>query len=128
VIAAVIVGLTIVAALAVSDPPWVVRDLRRDQNLVQRLNAIQASIASFYRSNTKLPATLADLLASPQTAPYGVTAENLKEVDYAPGDDAKTYRLCATFLRASGTDNVYVAQNWKHDAGHQCFPLKASDK
>jgi type II secretory pathway pseudopilin PulG len=128
VISAVVVGLTILAAVAVSDPPWVVRDLKADQSLVTRLNAIQQSIANYRRTESKLPVSLADLLASPQTTPYGVTADNLKDVEYSVGADGHAYTLCAQFLRPSGQDAVVYSQAWKHEAGRQCFPLKGPDK
>ena len=128
VIAAAVVALTIVAALAVSDPPWVVRDQKRDQGTVQRLNAIQQSIANYHRNEGKLPGNLAELLASPQTTPFGATAENLKEIDYTPGGDGRAYSLCGMFLRASGAEQGFYATNWKHEAGHQCFQLKVPEK
>jgi len=128
VISAVVVGLTILTAIAVSDPPWVVRDLRRDQTLVTRLNAVQQSIASYHRTEGKLPASLADLLTSPQTTPYGVTAETLKDFEYPVAGDGRAYSLCATFLRPSGPDAILYSPAWKHEAGRQCFALKVADK
>jgi len=128
VVAAVVVGLTMLAAIAVSDPPWVVRDLKRDQDLTARLYAVQQSIANYHHNENKLPANLADLLASPQTTPFEATAENLKEIDYSPGADGRSYELCTVFLRASSGANTLFSQTWKHDAGRSCFKLKLGDK
>ena len=128
VMSAAVVGLTVLAALAVSDPPWVVRDLKRDQDLAGRLNAVQLSIANYHRTENKLPASLADLLASPQTTPFNATTETLKQLDYTPGSDGRSYELCTVFLRDSGSEQMSYIQAWKHHAGRQCFPLKVPEK
>jgi len=127
-LSAAVVVLTVLSAIAVTEPPWVVRDLKRDQGLTGRLNAIQLSIASYHRAENKLPASLTDLLTSPQTTAYNVTAEGLKDFDYTPSGDGRSYELCTVFLRASGGDSGYFTQNWKHEAGRSCFKLKTYEK
>jgi len=126
--ASVIVVLAILAGIVVSDPPWVLREQRLDQGLVQHLNAIQNAINIYHRDNAKLPATLADLFASPQTSPFGLSSDALAPFEYDPGKDDRGYQLCATFRRASGSDNAYLAQTWKHEAGRSCFKLQVPNK
>ena len=126
--AGAVVLLALAAGLIVMPSPWLARDLRIDRTLVVHLQAVQGSITNYRRINGKLPGTLADLLASPQTAPYAVTKENLGEIDYSASSNPDSYTLCATFLQDSAAEGAVYPNGWQHGAGKQCFPLKAPEK
>lgn len=126
---AIVVGMALLAGLAVSDPPWVVRDQRLDGIVSGNLGQIERAIAEFHALNQKLPAKLSDLRSSAQVNTWGVSEQNLLDVEYSiTGEPGRDYSLCAVFLRQSEAGNSYYGTTWKHGAGRQCFKLKVAEK
>ena len=127
--ASCVVLLALIVGVAVSPSPWTARDRKLDQALVQRLSAVQNAISSYHRINGKLPPALGELLASPQNFPTGNTKESLGEIEYTPAaDGGPGYGLCANFLQSSANEAISYVPTWTHQAGRQCFQLKAADK
>lgn len=127
--AGAVVAGAVLAGLAVIASPWQVRQHVLDRTRVQTLSTISQAIESYHMINGQLPATLTDLLASPQTSPRGLEATGLAGIDYQPEvADAGHYRLCATFLLPAEPGDDYYTERWPHAAGQACFALKVSAK
>jgi len=123
VIASVVVGATLVAAIMVLDSPPRQREQRLDARRVQDLQQHENAIATYHAGHKALPDDLDALRAMPgwnlapgdpvTGAPYGY--EVLGE---------RSYRLCAEFTTdTASADTPYgpVVDAWKHGAGRQCF-------
>ena len=123
VIASLVVGATLVAAIAVLDSPPQQREQRLDARRVQDLQQLENAIGVYHAGHKALPADMAALRAE-------MPGWNL-----APGDPAsgtpygyevlgeRSYRLCAEFTTDTAADTPHgpVVDAWKHGAGRQCF-------
>lgn len=131
VIASVVVGATLVAAIVVLDSPPQQREQRLDARRVQDLQQIGNAIDIYHDRNKALPADLAALRAE-------MSGWNL-----APGDPAsaapygyevlgeRSYRLCAQFTTdTAAAEAPYgpVVDAWKHGAGRQCFNREVANR
>jgi len=131
VIASVVVGATLVAAIAVLDSPPQQREQRLDARRVQDLQQLESAIEVYHAGHKALPADLAALRAE-------MPGWNL-----APGDPAsgaqygyevlgdRSYRLCAQFTTdTAAADTPYgpVVDAWNHGAGRQCFNREVSSR
>ena len=130
VIASVVVGATLVAAIAVLDSPPRQREQRLDARRVQDLQQHENAIAAYHAGHKALPDDLAALRAmpgwnlapgDPETgAPYGY--EVLGE---------RSYRLCAKFSTdTAAAEAPYgpVVDAWKHGASRQCFTREVANR
>lgn len=131
-IVTIIVGLAVVTAILLLDPPSLQRQRRLDTKRIRDLTNISYSIDSYWERKKSLPPDLATLdrepglkipLKDPETGiayVYELT-------------NSKSYRLCAVFsLDSSGeSQECNPCRKWSHGAGRQCFdlkPLKSEDK
>ncbi len=124
--ASALVAVTVVCALLVMGSPAQQRMRALDARRVQELTAISRAIQLYAAQKATLPATLTNLDGAGQWlsledpvkgSPYGYAATG-----------RKTYRLCAVFESSTQAADVrggWVAAEWTHPAGHQCFDRKA---
>jgi hypothetical protein len=122
VLAVVVVAAAIVAGLIVVGTPGKERMRRLDDRRVQDLDGIHNAVNRYWSKHEKLPSSLDQLLASPETSvqtrdpltaqPYGYAVMGIK-----------TYELCADFQRES----IDTKSNpfWAHTAGRRCFRIEA---
>lgn len=132
IVVSIIVGLAVITAIFILDPPSVQRQRKLDSRRVRDLTNISHSIDSYWERKKSLPPDLATLdgepglkipLKDPETGVayvYEITS-------------SKSYRLCAVFsLDSSGeTRECNSRWKWPHGAGRHCFdlkPLKSEDK
>lgn len=129
IVAVGVVALAVLLGLLSSDSPWVARERKIDSATLDRLNGVANAIDAFDKLNSKLPASLADLYALPQTVPFGTLAvSDLAGIDYVGAAAGADYQLCASFQRASDAARYSYGRVWKHEAGKACFSLKAQEK
>ncbi len=128
-IAAAVAGVAIVAGLFVTDPPWVVRQQRLDEQRAGSLNMLSDFVGRFYTDNSSLPKSLDDLLKTSTYRAYLGTVDPATGAayEYAPGD-GRSYQLCATFDLDSSSKSLRAGNVWSHKAGHHCFDLHAPTK
>ena len=113
VVAAVATGIVLIG------PPGDERARRLDERRVRDLTTIANGVNSYSLTNTRLPASLAEVVG--QLA--GVDAYPRDPVSgepygYRPVDE-KSYELCATFDRTAGPQ--FGDEAWAHGAGRRCF-------
>lgn len=131
VIASVVVGATLVAAIAVMDSPPEQREQRLDARRVQDLQQIGNAIDIYHDRHKALPEGLAALQA------------RMPGWKLAPGDPAsgvpydyevlgeRSYRLCAQFdtdTATADTPHGPEGDAWKHGAGRQCFNREVANR
>ena len=131
VIASVVVGATLVAAIAVMDSPPEQREQRLDARRVQDLQHLESAIAVYHAGHKALPGDLATLRAE-------MPGWNLAPGDPASGvpygyevSGARSYRLCAEFTTdtaAADTPHGPEGDAWKHGAGRQCFNREVANR
>jgi len=130
-VTAVIVVVTLVAALTQIPNPSQVREKNIDSDMVATLHDMQWRIEDYYRSNESLPEDLQTLYGK---FPAPTAPENKPDYEYAVTGE-ETYQLCATFTYDSNTigvdgyaqDRISLAPgfpgnyNWDYKAGYWCF-------
>jgi type II secretory pathway pseudopilin PulG len=133
---------TIVAALAIFvagiffvESPAQARQLRIDQETINRLNTTESAIQSYFVQSGKLPENL-DALSQEVNFTTKLDLQNpstKQNFDYTV-TEKKKYRLCTDFLRASLSEAeggypsyAYPYGNWEHEAGRQCFERTVLD-
>ncbi len=124
------VALTaILAGLLVTDPPWIVRKQRLDEQRASSLNMISDLVGRFNLDNGKLPQSLDELLKSTTYRPYLDTVDPTTKAAYEfiPGT-ARSFQLCAVFELDSTAIARPTGNLWSHKAGRQCFDLTAPAK
>jgi hypothetical protein len=128
-IATAIAALAIVAGLLITDPPWVVRKQRLDEQRASSLNMISDLIGRFNLDNGKLPESLDVLFKSTTYRPYLDTADPSTRAayEYVPGT-GRSFQLCAVFDLDSTAQARPAGNLWAHKAGRQCFDLTAPAK
>jgi len=111
---------TVVAAVAVMDPPSRQRAERMDAKRVEHLQELARRLDAHFDAQGRLPAQLSVVAAAPgrsivdpgtgRAYGYEVTGE-------------REYRLCAMFETNGGEPGHMVPPHydWRHDAGRQCF-------
>lgn len=131
VIASVVVGATLVAAIVVMDSPPEQREQRLDARRVQDLQQLADAIGEYHAGHKALPADLAALQAQ-------MPGWNLAPGDPARGVPyeyevlgARSYRLCAEFsmdTAAADTPHGPEVDAWKHGAGRHCFNREVANR
>lgn len=133
--ASLLVIASIVLGFVVMGSPTTQRKLRFDSMRVSHLEQIQWQTINYWQNKGKLPETLKDLEdpISGFVAPVDPMTE--KPYEYKVLDKEK-FELCATFelptpdLKGRGptgsrdvyySDGIVSGDNWKHEAGEQCF-------
>jgi hypothetical protein len=126
VVAGLLVGATLVAAVAVMDSPGRQREQRLDARRVEDLHQIETMIDAWARSRQRLPTSLSELAAQP-----GVSLATTDPVGGRPYGydvlDKRRYRLCAVFatdtaaLREPAYRYAGKPVEWAHPAGRHCF-------
>lgn len=121
--------LSIIAGLIVTDPPWIVRKQRLDEQRANSLNMISDLIGRFNLDNGKLPQSLDELFKSTTYRPYLDTVDPTTRApyEYNPGA-ARSFQLCAVFDLETAALARPTGNLWAHKAGRQCFDLTAPAK
>ena len=102
-------------------PPGEQAAQRIDNRRVQELGAVADAIDIYFERNSRLPASLPELVAGLQSPLATVDPETGAAYDYRVADD-RSYELCAAFARAS--ESVARDSSWTHGVGPQCFTRK----
>ncbi|MDB5440980.1 MAG: hypothetical protein JWM33_3407 [Caulobacteraceae bacterium] len=118
VVAASVVGMMVVGA------PGQARAHRLDDQRIEALRGLSASLDRYYADRGGLPATL-DRLALEQD---GVGPASLRDPESGQPYGyrvvaSNAFELCATFAAASMDD---AAVHWRHEAGRRCFSQTVS--
>lgn len=126
VVASLLVGATLVAAVTVMDSPGQQREQRLDARRVDDLRQIETMIDAWASTHPHLPKSLAALADQP-----GVSLSTTDPVGGGPyGYDVlgeRRYRLCAVFatdtaaLREPAYRYAGKPAEWAHPAGRHCF-------
>ena len=124
--AAVSVAAAVVAGLFAIGAPSEERARQLDERRVEDLQGISRSTNVYFGRHSRLPSSLDELgreggMRIAERDPWRPRTEY-----HATG--AETYELCATFQRSSAEEGRAVtAEFWSHEAGRQCFQLKAKE-
>ena len=115
----------ITGALLVVGSPYVARQQQLDAQRTRDLLTITHTVDRFLERHGRLPGSLEELAADPQSVVRTRDPEGQDAYGYrATGD--RTYEVCATFsLGATAADNESVNRFWSHDAGRKCYALEA---
>jgi hypothetical protein len=124
IVAAIVMAITIVAAIVVTGTPSERREVRLDGSRIDHLQALERAINVHYSHHRELPATLAVVAAAP-----GNTLTLLDPVTQAPYEyatlDGRRYRLCAAFITSTTATRAESDARWQHGKGRHCFKILA---
>ena len=110
------------AALVYVGSPGEARQLRFDEERASDLAAIRISVNSYWRTNTRLPASLEEA-AQGGAASVPRDPASDERYEYRALDDRR-YELCATFARtAAKPPDINDPPFRAHVAGRQCFTM-----
>lgn len=127
----VVLGV-IIYGFTSSGSPIKVRGMKFDSQRVSDISNLKYQVEYYYRTNNRLPATLADVESaykgySPVKQP--IDPETKKSYDYIPGE-RRNYKLCGTFSLSNLNDSqkqknnyLYFGEDFKHPQGYHCFDL-----
>lgn len=119
--ATVVVVAAIAAGLWAVGSPLTAREERLDARRIEDLTILEEAIEGYAANHGAPPAALDSVVVGPDTAWLRdpVTATRY---DYLVMSDS-TYRLCATFDRASPPVSPYTRDPayWQHPPGKHCF-------
>ncbi len=123
----VLVIAILISAFVFVESPTQTRNIKHDNNIIEKFSKIDNAINSHYNQKEKLPDNL-DILISGLTYLRTEDLEDSatkKKFDYKIVDD-KTYELCATFLMSSSDAEAqglhrYYNKTWEYDKGYQCL-------
>ena len=132
----IIVALAIfIAGIFFVESPAQARQLRIDQETINRLNTTENAIQSYFAQSGILPENL-DVLSQEVGFTTKLDAQNpstKQNFDYKILEKKK-YQLCTDFLRASLSEAeggypsyTYPYGNYEHEAGRQCFERTVLD-
>lgn len=119
--ATVVVVAAIAAGLWAVGSPLTAREERLDARRIEDLTLLEQAIDGFAAQHGAAPAMLDSVVVRPDTAWLRDPATATR-YDYLVMSDS-TYRLCATFDRASPPVSPYPRDPmyWQHPAGRHCF-------
>jgi len=130
----VAVAIFVAGAFFVESPAQA-RQLRIDQETINRLNTTESAIQRYFEQSDALPANLG-VLSQEVSFTTKLDAQNpsTKQNFEYKIIEKKKYQLCTDFLRASVSEveggypsYAYPYGNWEHEAGRQCFERAALD-
>jgi hypothetical protein len=125
IVAAVVAAIG--AALVYVGSPGEARQRRFDDERETDLGELAISVNSYWRANTRLPASLQE---SAQGGPASVPRDPESDAPYeyrALGD--RRYELCATFARPSDEPPGINEPPFRaHPAGRHCFTMTVRDQ
>lgn len=116
----VAVAVIVVVGLYFSGPPSEQRMARLDDERVMELRDLARSIENYWDDYDTLPVELGSLIDGRRRTSLPRDPETGADYEYE-ATSASSYRLCATFSRAS---NEGEEDFWVHDAGRQCFSFE----
>lgn len=121
-VVSLVVLATVVASIAVLDPPKVQHQRRVDQRRVEELQSLDAAIQGYWSLHKKLPPNMAAIAARPGLSLQIKDPETGRPYEYEPTGE-RSYNLCATFDRDTSEDpsDDYYSIEWAHAAGRHCF-------
>src|SRR3990172_5143018 len=125
IIVTIVVGLAVVTAIIILDPPGLERQRKLDTRRIRDLTIISHSIDSYWERKKSLPPDLATLEREPALKiPLKDSETGIAYVYEVTS--SKSYRLCAVFSGDSSDESrEYISsRKWSHGAGRQCFALK----
>ncbi len=128
----IIVGLAVVTAVLILDPPSLQRQRKLDGKRIRDLTNISHSMDAYWERKKSLPPDLATLDKEPGLKIPLKDPETGVAYVYET-TTGKSYRLCAVFSVDSSDESQECdsCRKWSHGAGRQCFdlkPLKSEDK
>ena len=124
-VAAASVAAAVVASLVALGSPANQRLERLDARRAQDLDAISRAIDRYEATHERLPATLDELQRNSDVQVVITDPVTNEPYGYAAGEGS-AYELCATFELATGERDFRRGQPFsRHEAGRQCFPLRA---
>lgn len=142
----ILVAIVVAWTLYITGGPGLNRQLRTDEQQLQRLVDTSRAIEKFFDQKNELPATLEDIRTAAQEKPNGLHyeyqpfMEAIKKSDYGITYERKDdthYSLCTEFLRdwEEGGDvyqpyriNNVEKDMWKYKAGKHCFAREIKKK
>ncbi|MDO8667593.1 MAG: DUF5671 domain-containing protein [bacterium] len=121
-------AIALIASFFFIDSPFVVREQKFDQTIVNKFSQIAYAIDAYYGENKRLPENLNTLISGGSI--YTIMESELtdpatnKIFDYNIKSN-DSYELCATFRtenkKQSDDKSVYIDARWLHDSGYQCL-------
>lgn len=122
-----VVSAILVLALFHLGSPTNQRLMRLDDQRVSRLKKLRSELETHLQREGELPAALADLAAKPWASPVANDPSTAEPFGYEVVE-ARRYRLCATFDRASPAPPTDLEQDfWTHPAGTHCYDIVVDD-
>lgn len=123
--AVVLVIAGVVLGFAMIGPPAEMRQRSFDETRVRNLSMLAAQIRGVYGSaNSALPQRIGADVGGSGVSDWKHDPQTGRPYEYKRVD-ARHYRLCAVFNRASDADGPYAEPYWSHGAGRTCFSLAA---
>ena len=127
----IVVIAVLISAFVFVESPRETRNIKHDNNVLNKFERIDNAINDYYRENKDLPNNLNILLENTVYFNEDDLKDNTtkKKFDYKMVDN-RTYELCAEFLASNKEDEGdnyrygYHNKRWKHDAGYQCLKQK----
>jgi len=134
-VASFLILIAVIVGFPIMGSPFTQREYRFDDQRINDINIIQSQVVNYWRYKEVLPQNLNEL-ADPISG-YRASSDPQTNNPYEYQPTGKTsFELCAEFSQKSRPDNsgasypMYVTpekfidttfDNWKHDAGRQCF-------
>lgn len=117
----------LIAAFVYSPTPAETRNIRRDNEILNKFSLIDGAIVSYYSEKKKIPGSLEELVNDRRFITEKDTKDRVTGIkfDYKVKND-NTYELCATFQTSNRGEqdqsfDDYLKNRWPHDAGYQCL-------
>ncbi|WP_226468689.1 hypothetical protein [Luteimonas panaciterrae] len=127
--ASVAIVAAVAGAVAVMGSPAAQREIRLDQRRARDLDEVANTVRAYAKKHGQPPPDLGTLTRQPGA--HLDIADPVDGTPYVYSTDGKdNFRLCAHFTTdtAKTRDVDWVARNWEHGAGKQCFDLKIKDE
>ena len=117
----------LIAAFYYAPTPTETRNIRQDQEIINRFNQIDGAINGYLQQEKKLPKSLEDLTTDRRFLLESDTKDTVtgEQFEYHIVREREQYKLCATFLTDNRNKNDvqynYDGERWPHESGRQCL-------
>jgi len=121
-----IIIAVLISAFVFVESPAETRNLKRDNEILNRFSNIDGAMNSFFSIKGKLPNDLNELMANVDYINENNTKDPItgQKFDYKVIDD-RTYEICSNFMTSNKGEikdqYSYYNDVWPHDKGYQCI-------
>lgn len=124
----VVVFFTVIYGFLDGGSPRAARNKRYDDTRSQNLQMIKSSIDSFFKEESRLPASVYEVSANNRYVKDSVYDPETKEVyEYKVVTD-NDYQLCTMFSTSTIGSNLKYLEPFEHPKGYFCFEFSVDKK